>query len=521
MGNSIYNQNSLLPIGTLLQMGKYRIDRYLSSGGFGNTYVITNLQFDEQFAMKEFFMKGINERNDDNTSISVSNKDNHTQFEQQREKFKKEARRLRKLENKHIVHVHDLFDENGTTYYIMDLIDGQSVSSIMKQTGSPLSETIALDIVRQILDALEIVHKERIWHLDLKPGNIMLDKQRNAIVIDFGASKQLSVNEGYTSTSTALCYTPGYAPSEQIDQNMERIGPWTDLYALGATLYNMVTLNQPPSVSEIIDGNAFRFPKSVCENTRKLIAWMMSPSRQKRPQSVKDVISLLNEEKEKDDILESSNEDTVYVLQQTIEKKNDCKEANWSNVEHGKIPRSDSKTIVKVLLGLFVLTLLTFVLSVLYGYNHQINPSVQKSNIPESSLIDSLRENNSLVQELLTQFVAYPNDIIENIEEYDSPIGICNYTGPYVDGHPNGLGIAIFNDGRIYIGNFYEFGKLQGEAYFRYGNGDTFEGKFFNNSFSKGKYTIGEDGSYFIGNFSGGQPSNGQWYDSNGNKINE
>ena len=109
------NQDKMLPVGTLLRGSTYRIDKQLSSGGFGNTSIVTNMQFDEQFAMKEFFMKGINERDDDSTTVSVSNKDNHQQFEQQREKFKKEARRLRKLNNPHIVHVHDLFDENGTT----------------------------------------------------------------------------------------------------------------------------------------------------------------------------------------------------------------------------------------------------------------------------------------------------------------------------------------------------------------------------------------------------------------------
>ena len=130
-------------------------------------------------------MKGINERDNDSTTVSVSNKDNHQQFEQQREKFKKEARRLRKLDNPHIVHVHDLFDENGTTYYVMDLIEGQSVSSLMKQKKKPLPENKALDIVQQVLDALAVVHKEGIWHLDIKPGNIMLDKSNNAILIDF------------------------------------------------------------------------------------------------------------------------------------------------------------------------------------------------------------------------------------------------------------------------------------------------------------------------------------------------
>ena len=337
-------RNVMLPVGNSLQMGKYRVERYLSSGGFGNTYLVVNTQFEERYAMKEFFMKGINERDDESITVCVSNKDNHTQFEQQREKFKKEARRLRKLDNKHIVHVHDLFDENGTTYYVMDLIDGQSVSSIMKQTGSPLSEEKAFDIFRQVLEALEVVHKEKIWHLDLKPGNIMLDKQGNAVVIDFGASKQLSANEGYTSTSTALCYTPGYAPSEQIDQNMERIGPWTDLYALGATLYNMVTFNQPPSVSEIIDGNAFKYPSSISEKTQQLIQWMMMPSRQKRPQSVNDVLQYIKVSANNDDKLDEA---TVYSNKQSDSEKTELpkkpKQEKTNRFAHGSPKNPDAK----------------------------------------------------------------------------------------------------------------------------------------------------------------------------------
>lgn len=298
MQNEQLSKQSLLPLKTLLQMGKYRVDRYLSSGGFGNTYVITNLQFEEQFAMKEFFMTGINERNSDNTTISVSNKTNRPLFEQQREKFKKEARRLRKLSNEnggngHIVKVHDLFDENGTSYYVMDFVDGESLSNRMKRTGKPIKEQEALNILEQVLDALEIVHSKGIWHLDLKPGNIMVDKSGTAKLIDFGASKQMSSTEGYATTTTSMCYTPGYAPTEQIDQNIELIGSWTDLYALGATLYYMLTKHQPPTVSEMFSPNAFSFDSSVSKKTRYLIRWMMSHNRKERPQSVKDVREFL------------------------------------------------------------------------------------------------------------------------------------------------------------------------------------------------------------------------------------
>ena len=111
------NSKSMLCVGTILR-GMYRIDGYLSSGGFGNTYIATNTEFEETVAIKEFFMKGVTERDETTSVVSVSNADNVQQFEEQREKFKKEARRLRKLKSKHIVNVHDLFEENGTAYYV-------------------------------------------------------------------------------------------------------------------------------------------------------------------------------------------------------------------------------------------------------------------------------------------------------------------------------------------------------------------------------------------------------------------
>jgi serine/threonine protein kinase len=518
---------SLLPIGTPLQMGKYRIDRYLSSGGFGNTYVITNVQFEEQFAMKEFFMKGINERNDDNTSISVSNIDNHVHFEQQREKFKKEARRLRKLNNRHIVHVHDLFDENGTTYYVMDLIDGQSVSSIMKQTGSPLSEQKALDIFHQVMDALEVVHRERIWHLDLKPGNIMLDKKGNIVVIDFGASKQLSANEGYTSTSSALCYTPGYAPSEQIDQNMERIGPWTDIYALGATLYNMVTGNQPPSVSEIFDGNAFQFPPSVSESTQQLIKWMMSPGRQNRPQSISELRNRLRGG-QTDHIISIEDESTIYGDKQK-EKNTVIKEKNTITPQKEKNKKTSNRW-PKLIMAFAVALVCVFLLgTVMYkscnNENQLTQNGIAKSNntkdiIPESVLNDSILKKDSIVQKLLSEFTAYGSDEITTENNYKTKLGECKYTGPMDDRGATGLGIAEFHDGRLYIGHFSDGGVMQGEAFFRDGNGDSFEGTFSNNSFLNGKYTVRKDGSYFIGSFIDNKPLKGAWYDKNGKQVN-
>ena len=285
----------MLPVGTTLQMGKYRVESYLASGGFGNTYVVMNTMFEKRMAMKEFFMSGVSERNDHNT-VSVSNATNQASFDGQRKKFKKEAQRLNNLHNDHIVQVYDLFDENGTTYYVMDFINGESLSKHLKRTGKPMTEHEVLNVLNQVLNALETVHAQGLWHLDLKPSNIMVDNAGTAKLIDFGASKQMNAGDGYTTTTTAMCYTPGYAPLEQIDQKMELIGPWTDLYALGATLYNMLTCKQPPMGSELHEDNAFAYPEGVSERTRQLIRWMMNPVRSRRPQSVAEVRAFLTDE---------------------------------------------------------------------------------------------------------------------------------------------------------------------------------------------------------------------------------
>ncbi len=524
------NNLSMLRVGTILR-GIYRIDSYLSSGGFGNTYVATNIEFDERVAIKEFFIKGVTQRDDNQTTVSVSNIENKDSYLTQREKFKKEARRLRKINNEHLVKVYDLFDENGTTYYVMDYVDGENLSERLKRIGRPMTESEVRLILPQILDALKVVHEDGFCHLDIKPSNIMLEKGGKIKLIDFGASKQLGANGTLTTNApTAFAQTPGYAPREQMEQNLDKIGPWTDIYALGATLYNLLTNNKPPLPTDIDDDisedkhNALPFPESVGE-MKYLVLQMMKPNRLQRPQSIDAIISA--EKTRKEELKQTPNpaktprSSSVYDDETTIiaelkpkkERKIEAPNPKPKESNHGYSqtpPKQETYTSShiednggeghdKTIIILMVAALVIVVLFLL-NYGSCGNRTVSDSE-PTPAPIETTVQKVERMQ-------------------YTTAIGGCQYTGPVDEQRqPNGEGEAFFNDGRYYSGTF-EHGVLTGDGcYFKYANGDTFRGKFRNNSFYFGRYTIAKDQSYFDGYYSNGQPSSGNWYDKNGKVI--
>ena len=267
---------------TTLQGGKYRIERVLGQGGFGITYLAIQVSANRQVAIKELFLNGVNERA--GNTIRVSNSVNDSLFEKQKEKFKKEAKRIMSMDNEHIVKVYDLFKENNTVYYVMDYLEGESLASKMKREGHPLTESEVMDILPQLLDALSEIHKFQIWHLDIKPANIMLI-DKTVVLIDFGASKQITPSE---MTSTALYFTPGYAPAEQTGMLFNQFGPWTDLYAVGATIFNLLT-GKSPLEFDIEEFKEDDLPESNLGLMYKMINWMMQPRRKDRPQKAVDV----------------------------------------------------------------------------------------------------------------------------------------------------------------------------------------------------------------------------------------
>lgn len=504
------NNLSMLKVGTILH-GTYRIDSYLSSGGFGNTYVATNVEFEEKVAIKEFFMKGVTQRDDNQTTVSVSNAENHNSFLEQKEKFKKEARRIRQLKNKHIVSVHDLFEENGTAYYVMDYVDGENLAERLKRTGKPMSEQEVSDILPQILDALKSVHDAGIWHLDLKPANIMIDKAGKVKLIDFGASKQLNAQKGGATTSTAISYTNGYAPREQMEQNYDKFGPWTDIYALGATLYNLLTNKRPPLPSDIDDDEtddkhlSLPFPTVISDDMKDLVLQIMHTNRKQRPQNIGEVLTIsdLRSLKSNDSIndsiahnindfedcevtiMETSKKEESIVVQKNEVESEPNNSSTYVTVQEQTEKTNNSRNLIYFLTAIFLLGL------VIWGYRSYVSsvqePVAQESESNQPKSVDRMQ------------------------------YGLFQYSGPVDDkNRPNGIGEAFFDNGDYYKG-FFVAGTMYGtDCLYRYENGDEYKGGFTNGSFSYGRLTRAEDGSFFVGSFKDDWPNEGTWYSKDG-----
>lgn len=279
-----------LSTGTLLREGAYKIERVLGQGTFGITYLAEHVHLGKKVAIKEFFMKEVNSRGEDGSITGMT--DGSLSYNYCR-KFQKEARNLSHLEHPNIVRVTDLFDENGTFYYVMDYIEGQNLNDYVK--SGPIGADEATNIIKAVADALIYMHEtHHMLHLDLKPGNIMRRASDGHIfLIDFGLSKHYDAN-GQPETSTNIGLgTAGYAPIEQGNQAKSgEFRPTIDVYALGATLYKLLTRETPPAASELVSDDELvednLREKGVPINLIKVVTEAMCPNVKKRTQTVRD-----------------------------------------------------------------------------------------------------------------------------------------------------------------------------------------------------------------------------------------
>ena len=288
----------VLKSGTLLDNGKYRVERILGQGGFGITYLVTDIGLDRLRALKEFFPKDYCDREGATSHITLGTSSTNQLVTKLKAKFIKEARNIASLDqHPGIVKILTVFEENNTAYYVMDYIEGESLSTMVKEQG-PLPVDRAIRYIREVGEALEYVHAHHINHLDIKPANIMIRrKDDKAILIDFGLAKQYD-SEGNQTSTTPTGISHGYAPFEQYrDGGVTMFSPQTDVYSLAATLYYIISGEVPPQASELCEHElefSPAFPPAVQAAIRKA----MSTRRDDRHESVREFIDSLDSAEE-------------------------------------------------------------------------------------------------------------------------------------------------------------------------------------------------------------------------------
>lgn len=225
--------------GTPLAGGKYIIENKIGEGGFGITYKAVQTGLYRPVCIKEYFLAGRCVRNTQAKTVQLQGI-SQEKYEKFRQAFVKEAQTVATLRHPNIVEVIDIFDENNTSYMVMSFIEGRTLQSIVDTKG-PLSYPDAVNYMAQISNAVEYIHKHNILHRDIKPENIMVTADYKAILIDFGSAREFEQDKTQMHTSML---THGYAPPEQYTAN-SRKGSYTDIYALGATLYFILTGRVP------------------------------------------------------------------------------------------------------------------------------------------------------------------------------------------------------------------------------------------------------------------------------------
>ena len=306
-----------------LQSGKYKIIKKLGQGGFGITYLAENTLLEGKVAIKEFFFKEYCERDNATRHVTIPTSGNREIVERFKQKFIKEAKTIFRLNHPNIVRIHDVFEENDTAYYVMEYIEGESLGDMVKRRGA-IPEAEALGYVKDAASALVYIHSKNINHLDIKPGNLMKRKEDGKVlVIDFGVAKQYDLATSQGTTTTPVGISHGYSPAEQYRKNgVQSFSPQSDVYALAATLFKLLTGSTPPEAMEIQDEGlpvAELQAKQISRPVISAIAMAMK-GRHERTQSVAEFMSNLKSEDTQDTVVFPDATGTGRKRKETEEK---------------------------------------------------------------------------------------------------------------------------------------------------------------------------------------------------------
>ncbi|MCG8426442.1 MAG: serine/threonine protein kinase [Chromatiales bacterium] len=284
-----------LPAGTVIDC--YSVIKMIGSGGFSLIYLAEDEDTQDQVVIKEYLPKKLAYR-DEMLNVRVSNPEKKDAFNNGRKLFYQEAKALAMLRHPNIVNVRTFFLAHNTAYLVMDYEHGKNLGTYIKQRKGGLSAKFLLTVFPEVLDALNLIHSEGHLHLDIKPSNIHLRPGGSPLLLDFGAVHQFATTR---SSQTSQVVTPGFAPVEQY-YSSGYVGPWSDVYAIGATMRACIEGQPPPSAIErhakdtlkpIATLQRRRYPAYLLE----LIDWAMEVDPLLRPQNAHAMLEALRHER--------------------------------------------------------------------------------------------------------------------------------------------------------------------------------------------------------------------------------
>lgn len=282
-----------LPNNTIL--GRFQITKVIGGGGFSIVYLGKDLENDEIVVLKEYFPAKLAKRNDEMHVVAKDDK-NEKYFQQGRKLFFQEASILASLEHENIVGIVGFVQAYGTIYTAMHYHKGLSLQAYIKKQGKRRSEKFIRSVFNPILEGLNAVHEMGLLHLDIKPGNIYLRQSASPILLDFGAAHKLALS---SDSRMFPVVSHGFSPPEQSKRNAQ-LGPWSDLYAIGATMRSCIEAKPPPPAKDRIKTNnmppaAALFGEAYSKRFLKAIDWTMELDASRRPQSVEEFLHIFNE----------------------------------------------------------------------------------------------------------------------------------------------------------------------------------------------------------------------------------
>ena len=272
-----------LPTG--YQLDHYQLQSVLGKGGFGITYGAWDLELGRAVAIKELLPATIATRGE-GSKVVPETPAMRENWDWARERFLEEARILASFSHPAIVGVHRLIQANGTIYMVMDFIDGETYEVRLQRIGRELDQESLMKVMGPILDGLQEIHAKNLLHRDIKPENILINSRGQPVLIDFGSARS---SIGATMTMTSIV-THGYSPIEQY-QTKGRMGPWTDVYALGAVMCRAMTGEKPPVAADRIVEEDFHWVShrrlvGYSELFLRSVDWALRVKAPDRPQTV-------------------------------------------------------------------------------------------------------------------------------------------------------------------------------------------------------------------------------------------